>query len=183
MNVVYSLVFHNFFERMIALLQGICVDPGQSTNLTKDQSYFLFPAGTTHFYVSHFRNKGSHRGCFAKTQFTLKEKETWPEEPAAIEPDIDRSKLYRAKLIFKTKGYQSELKTYYLQPKPTGHTYFFNDQGFSEYRGSFPLHWFNDFEEVTKLTPIPDAPEPELLLEAEPELEPESYRYEQLVLF
>lgn len=53
------------------MLQGICIDSTQTTMLTADMIYFLFPAGPSHFYVSEFPKKSSHRGCFITSRFKV----------------------------------------------------------------------------------------------------------------
>ncbi|MEC1744145.1 hypothetical protein [Schinkia azotoformans] len=53
------------------MLQGTCIDTGQTTVLEKGKSYFLFPNGPIHFYVSKFPNRDSHRGCFSGKYFQI----------------------------------------------------------------------------------------------------------------
>lgn len=67
------------------MLKGDCIDPGQVSVLTKGTSYFLFPAGNTHYYASKFPNENSHRGCFEKSIFNnLEEVAPSPEVKATI---------------------------------------------------------------------------------------------------
>ncbi|MGE6379568.1 hypothetical protein [Peribacillus muralis] len=53
------------------MIQGVCIDAAQTNVLKKETTYFLFPAGRAHFFVSQFPNKKSHRGIFESTRFQL----------------------------------------------------------------------------------------------------------------
>lgn len=161
------------------MLQGICVDPAATTVLEKDRKYFLFPAGANHYYVSRFPNAGSHCGCFRKSLFQIvqdeqyqqqqeKERHDWigrkrlskelttkedewpPEPPAYNVPTLDSSKIYKAKLIWTTRAYKTELGTYFLKPIEKNAYVFreYRDKQLKKHVGCFPLHWFTDFREV-----------------------------------
>jgi hypothetical protein len=130
------------------MLKGVCIDPGQTALLEKGKSYFLFPNGTMHYYVSKFPNRNAHKGCFQSKYFQLIENEAWPQEPELLSIILDPEKLYKAKLIWRKPGYKStELKEYYILPKTT-HGYFYKDSKLKECCGCFPLYWFADFIEV-----------------------------------
>jgi hypothetical protein len=130
------------------MLQGICIDPGQSAVLQQGTSYYLFPNGEQHYYISKFPNASAHKGCFQAKYFQIIQKQSWPEEPEMVPIELDPEKLYKAKLIWRKPGYKSaELKEYYVKPQ-TSHGYFYNDSTLERFGGCFPLHWFADFQEV-----------------------------------
>jgi len=130
------------------MLQGICVDPGQTAVLTKGTSYYLFPNGSNHYYVSNFPNQGAHKGCYSKEYFQLDEQEIWPEEPELRDIQLDPNKIYRASLIWRRSGYRgTALKEYFLKTKKT-HAYFYHDEDLQKLCGCFPFHWFAGVEEV-----------------------------------
>jgi hypothetical protein len=129
------------------MLQGVCIDSGQTT-LEKGKRYFLFPNGLKHFYVSNFPNQNAHKGCFQAIYFQVIVKEDWPQEPEMVPVDLDPEKIYKANLIWRTPGYTTALfKEYFLKPMKT-HTIFFRDSECKDLGGCFPLHWFEDFKEV-----------------------------------
>lgn len=144
------------------MLQGICVDPAATTVLEKDRKYFLFPAGANHYYVSRFPKANAHTGCFHKSLFQVVPEDEWPPEPAADNvPVLDSSKIYEAKLIWRTRGYRdTKLGTYYLRPDGT-HAYFWHDRKLKRPGGCFPLHWFTEFREVNAEETETKAPEHE----------------------
>ncbi len=171
----------------VYMMQGICINQGQTSVLEKGKSYFLFPNGTQHYYVSNFPNQNAHKGCFQMKYFQLVQKEEWPAEPEMKDLSLDREKVYKANLVWRKPGYKCvQLKDYYVQPKNT-HGNFYKDSNLKKFGGCFPLHWFTDFTEVD-----PDANEPDifdfvidseetgLLLAA---IEPETINYVQLSLF
>ncbi|UYL93726.1 hypothetical protein NIIg32_gp61 [Parageobacillus phage vB_PtoS_NIIg3.2] len=131
------------------MLQGICVDTGETTVLEKGKKYFLFPGGSNNYYVSKFPNANAHTGCFHKSLFQIVQEDEWPPEPSSDNvPVLDSSKIYAAKLIWRKQGYQQvKLGTYYLQPKKT-HAYVYRDKQLNKCIGCFPLHWFAEFREV-----------------------------------
>jgi hypothetical protein len=131
------------------LLQGICIDASLTMVLEKGKTYFLFPIGPDHYYVSRFPNANAHTGCFHKSLFQIVQEDEWPTEPAADNvPVLDSSKIYKAKLIWRTRGYRdTKLGTYYLRPSGT-HAYFYHDRELKRPGGCFPLHWFAEFREV-----------------------------------
>jgi hypothetical protein len=130
------------------MLQGVCIDQGQSAVLLKGTSYYLFPNGSSHFYVSKFPNRNTHKGCFQAKYFQIIEKELWPEEPEVRSVSLDPEKVYKAKLIWRKPGYETTLlKQYNLKPLKT-HAFFFRDSECNELAGCFPLHWFTGFEEL-----------------------------------
>jgi hypothetical protein len=90
------------------LLQGICVDTGETTVLEKGKKYFLFPGGSNNYYVSKFPNANAHTGCFRKSLFQIVQEDEWPPEPPANSiPVLDNSKVYKAKLVRKNdRDYQ-----------------------------------------------------------------------------
>ena len=133
------------------MLKGICVDVGGTTFLEKGKTYFLFPNGPRHYYVSRFPKAHAHMGCFRSSLFGIiqeREDEWSPEPPADSIPTLDRSKVYTARLIWRERGYVSvPLATYYLKLLDT-HAYFYYDSSMKQLGGCFPLHWFQDFREV-----------------------------------
>ncbi len=168
------------------MLQGVCVDTAATTVLEKDRKYFLFPGGPNHYYVSKFPKENSHFGVFRKSLFQIVQEDEWPPEPPADSvPALDSSKIYEAKLIWRTRGYRdTKLGTYYLRPSGT-HAYFYYDKELKRHGGCFPLHWFTDFREVN----AEKTETNEVVLETKaPKREtneemPESYRYEQTTIF
>jgi hypothetical protein len=169
------------------MLRGICTDLGQTAVLELGKSYYLFPNGTKHFYVSNFPSQGAHKGCFQAKYFQIIEKDTWPPEPEVKIFQLDRAKKYKAELIWRRPGYKNvELKEYFIKPLKT-HCDFYQDSNFSKSRGCFPLHWFTNFVEVqpraigqeisdfdtksSKIDPI------------SPKSEPKTIKYVQLSLF
>jgi hypothetical protein len=131
------------------LLQGICIDTVATTVLEEGKKYFLFSNGSDHYYVSNFPEVNSHQGCFHKSLFKLVQEDEWPPEPSADNvPVLDSSKIYEAKLIWRTRGYRdTKLGTYYLRPSIT-HAYFYGDRQLKKFVGCFPLHWFTEFREI-----------------------------------
>jgi hypothetical protein len=130
------------------MLKGICIDPGQTVVLEKGKSYFLFPNGTKHYYVSDFNNKNAHKGCFQALYFQIAKEEERLAEPVAKSVSLDPDKVYKAKLIWRKPGYKFiELKEYFVKLSKT-HCDFYNDINLKKYFGCFPLHWFANFEEA-----------------------------------
>jgi hypothetical protein len=130
------------------MLQGVCVDPGQTEVLEKGKTYFLFPNGNDHYYVSVFPNQNSHKGCFCGNYVRIVKRETWLPEPVLRQIQLDSKKVYKAVLIWRKLGYQSvALKEYYIKPSKT-HANFYDDHQLIELNGCFPLHWFSDFKEI-----------------------------------
>ncbi|MED5052683.1 hypothetical protein P9850_12745 [Anoxybacillus rupiensis] len=131
------------------MLQGVCVDASLTMVLEKGKTYFLFPNGPNHYYVSKFPNAGSHSGCFHKSLFEIVQEDEWPPEPSADSvPVLDSSKVYKAKLVWRRPGYkQIPLGTYYLKPLKT-HAHFYYDRQLKRLGGCFPLHWFEGFREI-----------------------------------
>jgi hypothetical protein len=79
------------------LLQGVCVDTGETTVLEKGKKYFLFPSGSNNYYVSKFPNANAHTGCFRKSLFQIvQEKESLQK----------RDKVYR---VYKGGSYVEAL--------------------------------------------------------------------------
>jgi hypothetical protein len=132
-----------------SVLQGVCTDTGSTTVLEKGKKYFLFPNGSGHYYVSKLTQACSHIGCFHKSLFELVQEDEWPPEPSTDNvPVLDSFKVYKAKLIWRKRGYKHvALGMYYLQPAGT-HAYFYYDKELKRLGGCFPLHWFEDFREV-----------------------------------
>jgi hypothetical protein len=110
------------------MLEGVCIDTGQTVVLEKGKSYFLFPNGTKHYYVSKFPNQNGHKGCFQAIYFQIIKKEEWPQEPERLSIILDQEKVYKANLIWRRIGYKStELREYYVRPKAT-HGYFYQER-------------------------------------------------------
>lgn len=164
------------------MLQGVCVDPGQTAVLEKYKKYYLFPNGINHFYVSNFPSNCSHMGCFQSAYFQILKKEEWPPEPAVKSVILDPQKVYSAKLIWRKPGYKFvELKDYYLRLCKT-HVDVFKEINLSQYCGCLPVHWFTNFREIETETagiePVLEENVP-ICTESEPKIT----KYEQLSLF
>ncbi|QCJ45585.1 sugar ABC transporter (plasmid) [Bacillus sp. S3] len=72
-------------------------------------------------------------------------------EPAVRKITLRRDKTYRARLIWRKPGYSEvALKGYYIFPLKT-HCYFYDDVALTKLKGCFPLHWFNDFQEISNI--------------------------------
>jgi hypothetical protein len=169
------------------MLRGICTDLGQTAVLELGKSYYLFPNGTQHYYVSNFPDRNAHRGCFQTKYFQIIEKEIWPPEPEVKEFRLDRGKLYRAELIWRKSGYKDvDLKGYFIKPLTT-HGDFYHDINFSKLGGCFPLHWFKNFVEIEQVTAVHEISDFDIKSsEIEPnffEIEPKTIKYVQLSLF
>jgi hypothetical protein len=169
------------------MLRGICTDLGQTAVLELGKSYYLFPNGTKHFYVSNFPNRNAHKGCFQAKYFQIIEKDKWPQEPEIIEFRLDREKLYRAELIWRKPGYKNvELKEYFIKPLTT-YGDFYHDRNSSKFGGCFPLHWFKNFVEIQQGTTVHEISDFDIKSsEIEPiffEIEPKTIKYVQLSLF
>lgn len=52
-------------------MKGRCISAGDTTTLKPEQEYFLFPAGSNHYYVSRFDNPNAHFGCYQAKYFEL----------------------------------------------------------------------------------------------------------------
>lgn len=130
-------------------MKGKCIDAADSTMLKIGHEYFLFPAGSNHYYVSQFNNKNAHFGCYKASKFALIEKDVWSPEPPIQSFNLDQDTFYRAQLIWRTKGHKNTpLKDYVIQPKKT-HCFFWHDRKREQFCGCFPLHWFTNFESIT----------------------------------
>ncbi len=129
-------------------MKGICIDVDHSALLGINEEYFLFPAKPDHYFVSKFNRKESHFGCYPAERFQVVEKEVWTPEPQVNKPNLDKGLLYRAQLIWRTKGYKNKpLKDYIIKPKGN-HCFFWHDRERKKLCGCFPIHWFANFEEL-----------------------------------
>lgn len=82
------------------MLKGICSDAGQTNVLIQGTTYFLFPAGPSHFYVSKFPSINSHRGCFRKSLFDdLEEFIPESEENAPLELNLVEGEIVQLSLF------------------------------------------------------------------------------------
>ncbi|WP_240377208.1 hypothetical protein [Bacillus piscicola] len=154
-------------------MKAVCMDENAGAMLVKGQTYFVFWNGPDHLYVSHFNRKSAHCGCYKKELFQLVEK----EEHTTIRnyPELDSEKVYKAKLVYRDDGYKSrQLKEYFLCPIKT-HAYFYQDESLKQFCGCFPLHWFEEFEEID-----PRFTQKEIKTQSEEEIVQET---EQLTLF
>lgn len=169
------------------MLQGVCINSDQTAVLEKGTSYFLFPNGAKHYYVSNFPNQNAHKGCFQAKYFQIIEKEEWPQEPEIITNTLDPEKIYKANLVWRRPGYQStELKEYYVKPNAT-HGYFYYDIHLKECGGCFPLHWFANFVEVEQEVIEPEISDFDIDFEENDlflvENEPKIANYVQMSIF
>ncbi|EMY5507731.1 hypothetical protein V8T57_004248 [Bacillus wiedmannii] len=145
-------------------MKGICIDVDHSALLGINEEYFLFPAKPYHYFVSKFDRKESHFGCYPAERFQMVEKEVWTPEPPVNTPDLDRGLLYRAQLIWRTKGYKNKpLKDYIIKPKGN-RCFFWHDRERTKLCGCFPIHWFANFEELAaEPEEINETPKQELV--------------------
>ncbi|MDA1631816.1 hypothetical protein PDK11_02960 [Bacillus cereus] len=145
-------------------MKGICIDVDHSALLGINEEYFLFPAKPNHYFVSKFDRKESHFGCYPAERFQVVEKEVWTPEPQVNTPDVDQGLLYKAKLIWRTKGYKGKpLKDYIIKPKGN-HCLFWHDRERKKLCGCFPIHWFANFEVLAaEKEDIKETPEQELV--------------------
>lgn len=138
-------------------LQGICIQETNSSNLKKDEKYYLFPHGQGAYFVSRFPTEGSHFGAYQKHYFEIvKDQDNWPLEPMKPNnlPVLQERKVYKADLIWRKEGYAhgSPLGTYFLTAT-TGcyqcatDCNFYVDAELKQFKGRFPLHWFKDIQE------------------------------------
>jgi hypothetical protein len=174
------------------MLQGVCVDPGQTEVLEKGKTYFLFPNDDVHYYVSNFPNINAHKGCFHKKYFQVIERESYPPEPTVRPIHLDQQKIYRADLIWVRPGYKPfTSKEYYIKPRTT-HGDCYHDKNLTKLGGCFPLHWFDNFIEIGVQVSVPVPLMDETIIKND-EIEPisnetvhvisKSEQYEQLSLF
>jgi hypothetical protein len=169
------------------MLQGLCIDAGQTAVLEKEKMYFLFPNGPKHYYVSKFANSTAHKGCFQSSYFQVIKEEQWPPEPEIKSHCLDPKKVYIANLIWRKPGYKEvALKEYYIKPRTT-HCNFYKDSNLTELGGCFPLHWFTDFVEAIIDESVIEIPDFDIDFEEydlfSTESEPKITKYEQLSLF
>jgi hypothetical protein len=137
-------------------LRGVCINPERTDLMEKGKTYYLFPNGPDHVYVSRFDNPGAHFGCFERSRFNElteeKQADPWPPEPPVIIPNLDREKLYKARLIWRESFYKGkELGEYYITPLESS-CFFYRNPGKERFCGCFPIHWFEGFAEVETVT-------------------------------
>jgi hypothetical protein len=79
--------------------KNIC--PDNMLSLNREEIYYLYPNGHSHFYVSRFPNQGAHTGCFERTLFSINTETTsnLTGEPKRIPFSLDCTKIYKAKLF------------------------------------------------------------------------------------
>ncbi|KAF0817667.1 Phage protein [Bacillus sp. ZZV12-4809] len=131
------------------MLKGKYIGSDKVCSLNKEYTYFLFPNGPNHYYVSRFNNPNAHFGCFDCDWFHILEEEDYASEPPRTNIDLEQGKIYKAKLFWRRAGYCNILLThYYLLPQIT-HAHFYEDIELTKCKGCFPLHWFKDFKEVS----------------------------------
>lgn len=157
------------------MLQGIYLEiDNNPTGLIAGEKYYLFPNGPNYYYASRFPSEGSHMGIFHARRFQVVEEEEWLPEPDQIIPEISKSKVYRATLIWRPEGHQTtKLKEYFIKRSQT-HCHFYYDANLKKCGGCFPLHWFDNFREVNNHNESVQEK-----VESEPKIE----QFEQLSLF
>lgn len=144
------------------------------TGLIVGEKYYLFPNGPNYYYASKFPTEGSYMGIFQARRFRVIEEEEWPPEPDPIVPELDKDKIYKAKLIWRQEGYKStQLKEYYIKQNQT-HCYFYYDSELKKCGGCYPLHWFEKFREISNHNES---------IQEKLEIEPKIEKFEQLSLF
>ncbi|WP_046180370.1 hypothetical protein [Domibacillus tundrae] len=139
------------------MLQGICSDP---EILPTGETFFLFPAGTDYVYASRFPRKGAHTGCFEKKHFhkikEVNETPEWQPEPPKRTVEIERNKIYSAKLI--SCGEHSKKlidKTYFVIARGAGlHVDMYPSAELKGMLACYPVHWFGNFDLVDQETEI-----------------------------
>lgn len=52
-------------------MRAVCIDTGHSTVLREGKEYFVFPTGSSHYYVSNFGSVNSHTGAFLRSMFEI----------------------------------------------------------------------------------------------------------------
>lgn len=159
------------------MLEGMYKGKDQGGILTFGDIYFLFPNGSLSYYVSRFPNPKAHFGCFDKSLFDVLDNlgNSEPEKKKII---LDQNKVYSAKLIWRREGYSNiPLKQYFITPNLT-HCYFYSDRQQTHCLGSFPIHWFEDFREVT-----PDKTTNNIIEETRNVDSLDLFTWEQLSLF
>lgn len=130
------------------MLKGKYIGSNKLCSLNKEYTYFLFPNGPNHFYVSRFNNPNAHFGCFNGDWFQIFKDEGYPTEPPRTKIELDQGKIYKAKLFWRRAGYSNILLShYYILPQNT-HAHFYEDIELTKCKGCFPLHWFKEFKEV-----------------------------------
>jgi hypothetical protein len=159
------------------MLQGIYKGEGNSEILVEGQKYYLFPNGEKNCYVSRFPNQHAHTGSYQLSYFDIVEEQHYP--------DLDREKHYTAELTYVTPGKYPGIvfKQYYIRPRKT-HALFWEDPQLNQFRGCFPLNWFEEFEEFEPVA-VEEVVIAEELVEEKPIIEepPVAKESEQLSLF
>lgn len=136
-------------------LQGICIQETNSSNLKKNEKYYLFPHGQGAYFVSRFPTEGSHFGAYQRGYFKIvKEQANWPPEPNKPSnlPVLQDRKIYKAELIWRKEGYHTTLGTYFLTAttgcyRCSTDCNFYLDAALTQFKGRYPLHWFKDIQE------------------------------------
>ncbi|WP_313429626.1 hypothetical protein [Siminovitchia terrae] len=52
-------------------MKAVCMDTGNSTVLREGKEYFVFPTGSSYYYVSNFGSVNSHMGAFQRSMFQV----------------------------------------------------------------------------------------------------------------
>lgn len=136
-------------------MQGRCIQETNSSNLKKDEKYYIFPHGQSAYFVSRFPTEGSHFGAYQKHYFkVLEDQDTWPPEPNPSNlPTLHEGKVYKAELIWRKEAYANSvpLGTYFITTtngcyKCSTDCNFYFDAALKRLKGRFPLHWFNGIQ-------------------------------------
>jgi hypothetical protein len=159
--------------------------PEQQRFLRKGKSIFSSQTVPIIITFQSLPKASSHQVCFHKSLFELVQEDEWPPEPSADSVSaLDSSKVYKARLVWRKRGYeQIKLGTYYLQP--SGGTCVFLMRQAAKKVGwlCFPLHWFAEFREVDTVQNETD----EIVLETEAlecETKEEAHEiFEQMCIF
>lgn len=138
-------------------MQGICIQETNSSNLKKDETYYLYPHGGNAYYASRFPREGSHFGAYQKHYFEIVEDHNeWPPEPIKPSnlPILQTGTVYKAELIWRRQGYadSTPLGTYFIAAIDNCYAcvtdcYFYLDAALNQPKGRFPLHWFKNIQE------------------------------------
>lgn len=72
-------------------MKAVCIDTGHSTVLREGKEYFVFPTGSSHYYVSNFESVNSHMGAFLKPMFEIVEDNKTKDENNGNVDEINKS--------------------------------------------------------------------------------------------
>lgn len=132
------------------MLQGQSLDADILPNYER---LSLFLVGKDHIYASRFPRKDAHTGCFQKSHFQIEEvTETveWQPEPPEGMVDIERNKIYKAKLIWCWKNSEKMPgKTYFVITRASRSQFdVYKKEDLKGILACCPVRWFESFQAV-----------------------------------